>query len=196
MAQNERGDVTRLLESLGRGERSAEEQLIGLVYAELRRIAARYMRAERKGHSLQPTALVHEAYIRLISRHGKPLKNRVHFFAIAALVMRQILVDHARRHRAAKRGHGKRVSLDSGAIRESSDAAIDPEESEDLIALDDALTELATRNARQSRILELRFFAGLTVKEIARALDVSERTVEREAAAAQAWLYTRLRPPP
>ena len=189
------GDVTKLLGRVRRGEHDAEEELIELVYDELRGIAARYMRRERTDHSLQPTALVHEAYLRLIGQQSKSWKNRAHFFAIAALLMRQILVDHARRHDAVKRGDGQRpVSLDSSIARRSPRAAIDPDESADLIALDNALTELATASPRQAKIIQMRFFAGMSRKEMAEATAISERTVDRELAAAQAWLTKRLRP--
>lgn len=195
MGQHETGDVTGLLVKVRHGEQGAEAELIDLVYDELRRIAARYMRLERIGHSLQPTALVHEAYLRLINQQPKSWKNRAHFFAVAALLMRQILVDHARRHHAAKRGDGmQHVRLDSAVLQVASPVAFALEESEDLIALDDALRELSTANPRQSRIVELRFFAGMSAKEIAHVLGISERTVDRERAAAQAWLFRRLRP--
>ena len=189
------GDVTKLLVRVRRGEHDAEEQLIELVYDELRGIAAGYMQWERNEHSLQPTALVHEAYLRMIGQRSKSWKNRAHFFAVAALLMRQILVDHARRHNAVKRGDGQRpVNLDSSIVLRSPQAAIDPDESADLIALDDALTELAAASPRQAQIIQMRFFAGMSRKEMAEAVGVSERTVDRELAAAQAWLTKRLRP--
>jgi RNA polymerase sigma factor (TIGR02999 family) len=152
------------------------------------------MRRERSDHSLQPTALVHEAYLRLIKQQPKFWKNRVHFFAVAALSMRQILVDHARRRLAVKRGDGQtHVSLDDVGAQDARFLTIDPEQSEDLVALDDALTTLAKVDARQSRIVELRFFAGMNSKEIAEVLGISERTIDRQWAAAQTWLYARLR---
>jgi len=153
------------------------------------------MRLERKGHSLQPTALVHEAYLRLISQRPKSWKNRAHFFAVAAMLMRQILVDHARRRLAAKRGTGKPdLNIDDPVVQVDPHMAFDPDRFEDLIALDEAMTRLETVNPRQGRITELRFFAGMSSNEIAEALGISQRTVEREWAAAQSWLYARLRP--
>lgn len=194
MTQNEGAELTRLLARLGRGERAVDEQVIALVYDELRRIAARYMRLERKGHSLQPTALVHEAYLRLVNQPQKSWKNRAHFFAIAALLMRQILVDHARRRQALKRGDGRAlVRLDHAMGDVAAPAIFGSEEAADLIALDEALHALARVSDRQSRIVELRFFAGMSTREIAEALDLSERTVDREWAAARDWLYARLR---
>lgn len=195
MSQEKSGNVTELLGQFCRGERGAEAKLVTLVYDELHRLAVRYMRLERTGHSLQPTALVHEAYLRLINQRPKSWKNRAHFFAIAAMLMRQILVDSARRHSAVKRGDGQpHVSLDDPIAQRSRHLVLDRGQSEDLMALDDALTTLAKIHSRQSRIVELRFFAGMSSKEIAEALGISERTVEREWAAAQAWLYARLRP--
>ena len=194
MAEDRRGDVTELLTQFRRGDQGAEAKLVALVYGELRQLAAAYMRRERKGHTLQPTALVHEAYVRLISLRPKSWKNRAHFFAVAALLMRQILVDHARRRLAAKRGAGgSHVSTDDPDAQRSPRMMVEPDRDEDLIAVDDALTTLANINARQSRIVELRFFAGMSTREIAEALGTSERTVEREWAAAQTWLFERLR---
>jgi RNA polymerase sigma factor (TIGR02999 family) len=192
--QESGGDVSELLVQFRRGEQGAEAKLVTLVYDELHRLAVRYMRRERSDHSLQPTALVHEAYLRLIKQQPKFWKNRVHFFAVAALSMRQILVDHARRRLAVKRGDGQtHLSLDDVGVQDARFLAIDPEQSEDLVALDDALTTLAKVDARQSRIVELRFFAGMNSKEIAEVLGISERTVDRQWAAAQTWLYARLR---
>ena len=194
MHQQSGGDVSELLVQFRRGEQGAEAKLVTLVYEELHRLAVRYMRRERSDHSLQPTALVHEAYLRLIKQQPKFWKNRVHFFAVAALSMRQILVDHARRRLAVKRGDGKaHLSLDDVGVQDSRYLMIDPEQSEDLVALDDALTTLAKVDARQSRIVELRFFSGMNSKEIGEVLGISERTVDRQWAAAQAWLYARLR---
>ena len=194
MHQESGGDVSELLVQFRRGEQGAEAKLVTLVYDELHRLAVRYMRRERSDHSLQPTALVHEAYLRLIKQQPKFWKNRVHFFAVAALSMRQILVDHARRRLAVKRGDGQtHLSLDDLGVQDSRFLMIDPEQSEDLVALDDALTTLAKVDARQSRIVELRFFAGMNSKEIGEVLGISERTVDRQWAAAQAWLFARLR---
>jgi RNA polymerase sigma factor (TIGR02999 family) len=191
MPQEKSGGITELLGQFRGKQQTADAKLVELVYDELHRVAVRYMRKERKDHSLQPTALVHEAYLRLTHQEPKSWKNRGHFFAVAALLMRQILVDSARRRSALKRGDGRRaVSLDES----SHDLMIDAEQSEDLIALDDALIALEATSPRQSRIVELRFFAGMTTKEIAEALDISERTVDREWASAQAWMYARMRP--
>ena len=144
---------------------------------------------------MPPTALVHEAYIRLINLRLTSWKNRAHFYAVAALLMRQILVDQARRRLAAKRGDGGlHVSIDDPGIQGAPQLTGKPDRFEDLIAVDEGLTALARINPRQSRIVELRFFAGMSNKEIAEALGTSERTVEREWAAAQAWLAARLRP--
>jgi RNA polymerase sigma-70 factor (ECF subfamily) len=187
-------NVTDLLARFRRGERNAEATLFPLVYDELRRIAARHMRRERPGHSLQPTALVNEAYLRLLDQRAHSWKNRAHFFAFAAGVMREILIDHARRRRAAKRGQGKpNVPFDDLWMGERQQPTLTDDQFEDLIAIDEALTQLADLDPRQTRIVELRFFAGMTSREVAEVLDISERTVEREWAAARAWLYTRLR---
>jgi RNA polymerase sigma factor (TIGR02999 family) len=183
-------DVTDLLRRFRRGDRSVEERLLPLLYGELRRVAARHLRRERPAHSLQPTALVNEAYLRLIDQPAKSWQNRAHFFACAAGLMREILIDHARRRRAAKRGAGRHHTTLSGTGAQP--AGID-DQLENAIAIDEALTELAKMDSRQARIVELRFFAGLTSKEIGEALDVSERTVDREWATARTWLYTRLR---
>ena len=194
MERNKRGDVTEMLTKFRRGDPGAEAKLVELVYSQLRRLAADYMRRERKDHSLPPTALVHEAYLRLIKLQPKVWQNRAHFFAVAALLMRQILVDHARRRRAQKRGAGGlHVSTDDSHVQQSPQLMHEPQRYEHLIAVDDALTALAKISPRQSRIVELRFFAGMSNKEIAEVLGTSERTVERESAAAQTWLAARLR---
>jgi RNA polymerase sigma factor (TIGR02999 family) len=153
-----------------------------LVYNELRRLADHYLRQERQDHTLQPTALVHEAYLKLIDQTRVDWQNRAHFFGVAAQVMRRILVDHARRHRASKRGgFQQKLTLDE---------AIDYSQSRDvdLVALDDALNALARLDARQSRIVELRFFGGLTIEETAEALDISPATVKVDWSMAKAWL--------
>jgi len=153
-----------------------------LVYNELRRLADHYLRQERQDHTLQPTALVHEAYLKLIDQTRVDWQNRAHFFGVAAQVMRRILVDHARRHRASKRGgFQQKLTLDE---------AIDYSQSRDvdLVALDDALNALARLDARQSRIVELRFFGGLTIEETAEALDIAPATVKVDWSMAKAWL--------
>jgi RNA polymerase sigma factor (TIGR02999 family) len=182
-------DVTALLLAWGRGESEAREKLIPLVYAELRRIAAGAMAAERRDHTLEPTALVNETYLKLVRQADVPWQNRAHFFGVAARLMRQILVDHARAHGAQKRGAGKpRLTLDSVLA-----AAAGGNEVE-LLALDDALTELSRIDEEQGRIVELRFFAGLSVPETAEALGISSSTVKRDWAVARAWLFRRLAP--
>ena len=157
-----------------------------LVYDELRRRAGSYLRGERPDHTLQPTALVHEAYVKLVNQREAKWKDRAHFCAVAAEAMRRILIDHARKHRAARRGGGgQRVTL--------CDAIGDPRSMEvDVIDLDDALTRLRELHERQSRVVELRFFGGLSVEEIAEILEVSPRTVKGDWRVARAWLQTRL----
>ena len=179
-------DVTGLLLSWRQGDAAALDRLVPLVYQELRRVAARHLRREAPGHALQATALVHEVYLRLVDVDRMALKNRAHFFAVAAVLMRQILVDHARRQRADKRGGGvTMLSLDDVS------PATQPA-SVDVLALDQALDALSALDARQARIVELRFFAGLNVDETAGALEISPATVERDWALAKAWLYRRL----
>jgi RNA polymerase sigma factor (TIGR02999 family) len=168
-------DVTRLLEDWTRGDQDALAELMPAVYDELHRRAQAYLRRERPDHTLQPTALIHEAFLRLVDQRSVRWQSRVHFYAIAAQQMRRILVDHARARHAAKRGQGlQRVSLD--------EAAGLPEQSEaELIALDEALQRLAEVDPRTARVVELRFFGGLTVEETAEALGISDRTVKRAA---------------
>jgi RNA polymerase sigma factor (TIGR02999 family) len=176
-------EVTQLLVAWGDGDQSALEKLMPLVYEELRRLAHQHMRRERPGHTLQTTALVNEVYVRLIDQKRMRWQNRAQFFAIAAQLMRRILVDHARSHQYAKRGGGAhKVSLDEGAL-------VAEEQAADLIALDDALLSLASIDERKSRIVELRFFGGLSVEETAETLKTSSRTVMREWSMAKAWLY-------
>ena len=179
-------DVTELLLSWRQGDAAALDRLIPVVYDELRRVARRHLRGETPGHALQSTALVHEVYLRLVDLDSMTLNNRTHFFALAARLMRQILVDHARRQRADKRGGGATmVSLD-GALPK----ALPP--SVDVLALDQALVALSSTDDRQCKVVELRFFAGLNIDETAEALGVSTATVEREWALAKAWLFRRL----
>jgi RNA polymerase sigma factor (TIGR02999 family) len=180
------GAITQLIEQARGGDRQALEQVVPLVYAELRRIAARYLRRERAGHSLQATALVHDAYLRLLKDEDLSFQNRAHFLGIAARSMRQILVEHARARDAAKRGgERRRVTLDESV------AAGEPRDI-DLLALDAALERLAERDPQHARIVELRFFGGLTNEETAEALDVSPATVKRAWAVARAWLFREL----
>jgi RNA polymerase sigma factor (TIGR02999 family) len=185
---SEPGEVTRLLAGMRAGDREAEGRLVEVVYAELHRIAQRYIRHERPDHTLQATALVNEAYVRLIDQHDKQWQNRSHFFGVAAQVMRRVLVDHARSHHAAKRGGElTKVELDAALL-------LSPQKSGQLIALDDALSRLAAIDARQARIVELRFFGGLTEPEVAEVLGMSSRTVKRDWSAAKAWLYAEMHP--
>jgi RNA polymerase sigma factor (TIGR02999 family) len=179
-------DVTALLGDWSRGNQSALDQLLPLVYAELRRIAARQLRSERVGHTLQPTALVHEVYLRLVDQRNVDWRNRAHFFGAAAQVMRRILVDHARRHAARKRGDGlHRVSMD-----EATELAAP--EGIPVLALDQALDRLSTMDKELARMVELRAFAGMTIEEAACVLDVSPSTAKREWRTAKAWLTREL----
>jgi RNA polymerase sigma factor (TIGR02999 family) len=175
--------ITRLLASWELGDQGALDRLMPLVYGELRRLAHRYMRRERREHTLQTSALINEAYIRLVEQREVNWQNRAHFFGIAAKLMRRILVDHARSKGYAKRGAGaKRVSLDEGlAVAETQGAEV--------VAIDDALKSLEAMDPRKSRIVEMRFFGGLTIDETATALGISTPTVEREWRAARAWLH-------
>jgi len=182
-------DVTALLTEWRRGDAAALERLVPLLYAELKKVAGAHLRHERAGHSLQATALVHEVYLRLVNVDRLTFESRAHFMAMAARLMRQILVDHARRKLRHKRGDGATmVSLDlvSPAVNTIGPTIID------VLALDEALAELASFDAQQCRIVEMRFFAGLTIDEVAHALGISTATVEREWAVAKAWLYAQL----
>jgi RNA polymerase sigma factor (TIGR02999 family) len=185
VGQPESRDVTRLLESWSGGDKAALGELLPIVYRELRGLAASYIRRERPDHTLQPTALVHEAYLRLVDQSQVRSPTRAHFFAVAANLMRQILVNHAERHKAAKRGGGNKVSLEDGA------AAVAPR-GVDVIALDQALNKLTLLDPRQGRIVELRFFGGLTEDEIAKVLGVSPITVKRDWRIARALLHREL----
>jgi RNA polymerase sigma factor (TIGR02999 family) len=179
-------EVTRLLQAWGAGDDSARDRLIPLVYAQLRRLARRSMRRERSGHTLQTTAVVNEAYLRLVDQRNVRWQNRAHFFAIAAQMMRRILVDYARRRRYAKReGELRKEPLEEAALLSTERAA-------EMVALDEALTSLAALNARQSRVVELRYFGGMTVEETAEAMDLSVDMVKRDWALARAWLYRQL----
>ena len=179
-------DVTGLLQSWQRGEDGALDRLLPLVYDELRRVARARLRAERPGHTLQATALVHEAYVRLFGSGAATLRNRTHLFAMAARVMRQILVDHARRKAARKRGGIDTIVTLDESIPAAQMAVVD------LVALDEALTELGTLDPRLARVVELKFFAGLNIQETAEALQVSAATVERDWTVSRAWLHQRL----
>src|SRR6267378_6382640 len=180
-------DVTALLGDWSRGNRTALNQLLPLVYAELRRIASRQLRNERADHTLQPTALVHEVYMRLVDQRQVDLQNRAHFFGVSAQVMRRILVDHARRHGASKRGEGVRcVSID-----EAKDVAAASNEMP-VLALDQALDRLEKVDASLAKIVELRAFGGLTIEEAAHVLSVSPSTAKRDWRTAKAWLNREL----
>ena len=184
MADNQ--DVTQMLEAIRTGDESAPERLLALVYDELRRLAHGYMKNERGDHTLQATALVHEAYIQLVDWKNVSWQNRAHFFAAAAQMMRKILVDHARGKNALKRGGGVHtISLD--------EAVSFPNRSEvNLLSMDDSLNELASFDPQQAKIVELRFFGGLTIEETAHALGISDSTVKRDWQIAKAWLHKRL----
>ncbi len=182
------GDITALLSRWRKGSPEAEEQLMTLVQAELRKLAAGYLRRERGGHTLQPTAIVNEAYIRMMPQRGVAWANRAHFFGIAAKMMRRVLVDHARRRRAAKREGfaGDPLTLSNVA---------DPAGGEniDVLALHEALAELTALDERQAEIVELRFFGGLKIDEVAEAVGVSPATVKRELTTATVWLRHKMR---
>ena len=179
-------EITELLAEWRDGNQSALDELYPLVYNELHRLARRYMSRERKGHTLQTTALINEAYVRLVDQKNVQWANRSHFFAISAQIMRRILIDHARRYGYAKRGGGaKQVSLEEVA-------AIVPEQGRELIRLDEALKSLAERDPRRSQVVELRYFGGLNNEEIAGVLNVSQNTVTRDWNMARAWLYQQL----
>jgi len=182
-----RGEVSELLRAWTDGDQSVIEKLTPIVYAELHRLAQRYMRGERAGHSLQATALVNEAYMRLVDYKGMQWQNRAHFFAVSAQLMRRILVEHARR-RNLKRGGGlQHVSLEETAM-------LGREKSNDLVALDDALNTLAQIDSRKAQVVEMRFFGGLSVEETAEVLKVSAITVMRDWNTAKGWLYRELMP--
>jgi len=180
-------EVTVLLEDVARGDQQAISRLIPLVYSELRRMAARYMRREREDHTLQATALVHEAYCKLVEQNSAGFQNRAHFFAVAANVMRHILIDYARGHVREKRGGGQHFMQLDEAL------AFSPEQSSELLEVDAALQRLTELDPRQSRIVELRFFGGLTVEETAKVLGISPKTVKRDWSVAKAWLHGEMK---
>lgn len=177
--------ITQLLLKWSDGDGSAREKLMPLVYNELRQLARKYLRRERANHTLQPTALVNEAYLRLVDQQSVRWENRAQFFGLAAKLMRNILVDHARSHEAAKRG-GPHYSISVSELDVSKDSEVD------LVALHEALERLAARDDQKCRIVELRFFGGLTIKETAEVLDISHATVERDWKMARAWLRREL----
>jgi RNA polymerase sigma-70 factor (ECF subfamily) len=178
-------DLTHLLAAWSEGDRSALDKLLPLVADELHRLAHRYMGHEREGHTLQTTALVNEAYLKLINQRKVRWQNRAHFFGIAAQLMRRILIDHARKHLGANRGGGATISLDEVAV-------VSDERATELLALDDALTGLSKLDERKGRVVELRYFGGLSVGEIAEVLGVSEDTITRDWRRAKAFLRREL----
>jgi len=185
--ESHQADVTALLLELSGGNPEAAERLIPFVYEELKRLARSHMRRERKDHTLQTTALVHEAYLKLVRQQAVNWQGRSHFFGIAAQLMRRILIDHARGHLCEKRG-GARVIL---PLNEA--LAFSPEHSKDLLKLDEALNRLSKLDPRQGQVVELRFFGGLSVEETAKSLNISPKTVKRDWAVAKAWLHGELR---
>ena len=186
MAEKPQHQITQLLAEWSGGNQAALDELYPLVYAELHRLARRYMSRERRGHTLQTTALINEAYVRLVDQRNVRWANRSHFFAISAQIMRRILIDHARRHAYAKRGGGaQQVSLEEVAM-------VAREAGSDLIKLDEALKILAKMDPRRCHVVELRYFGGLSNEEIAGVLKVSENTVTRDWNLARAWLYQQL----
>lgn len=187
MKQPESQDITQLLLDWREGNKSALDDLMPLVYDELRRLASRYMRGQKAGHTLQTTALVNEVYLKLVDSSRVRWKDRTHFFAISAQLMRRILVDSARSRNSKKRGGEiQKVELDDEAV------AVVTEDKIDLIALDESLKELAELSPRQSKVVELKYFGGLNEPEIADALEVSTRTVKRDWSVARAWLFRKM----
>ena len=181
------GEVSVLLRAWGDGDRGALDRLAPIVYDELRRLARFYMRRERSGHSLQATALVNEAYMRLVDYKGMQWQNRAHFFAVSAQLMRRILVDHARRHNLKRGGGVQHVSFE-----DEETAMVGGDRAADLVALDDAMDALARLDPRKVQVVEMRFFGGLSVEETAEVLKVSPVTVMRDWSTAKAWLYREL----
>lgn len=186
LTQPRQHEITQLLVKWSDGNQSALDELYPLVYDELHRLARRYMSRERRGHTLQTTALINEAYVRLVDQKNVHWANRSHFFAISAQIMRRILIDHARRHAYAKRGGGaQQVSLEEVA-------AVTPDLGRELVRLDEALRSLAEMDPRRSQVVEMRYFGGLNNEEIAGVLKISENTVTRDWNMARAWLYQQL----
>jgi RNA polymerase sigma factor (TIGR02999 family) len=181
------GEVTQLLKAMHDGNSAAADRLLPLVYSELHRLAQAYMRRERPDHTLQATALINEAYLRLI---GEDIdwNSRAHFIGLAAHVMRQVLVDYARQHNAERRAGGLR------RVEMHDDLAISPDRLDEVASVDQALTQLATQNPRQARVVELRYFGGLSVEQIAKVLDVSPRSIKRDWSLARIWLFRQMRP--
>ncbi len=183
-----RDEVTRLLLDWSNGDEAALNELMPLVYSELHRMASRHLASQARGHTLQPTAVVHEAYFRLVrdSRSGRQWENRLHFFRVAARAMRHVIIDYARAQLSSKRGGGQGdIALEDGAV-------ISPERTEAVVALNDALTDLSKLHQRQAEVVELKYFGGLTTEEISEALGISPETVLRDWRAAKAWLQIQL----
>lgn len=178
-------EVTQLLKRLGGGDKTALDEIIPLVYQELRQIARGYLSRERSGHTLQPTALIHEAYLRLVQQSQPNYSSRAHFYGVAARIMRQILVDHARRHHAKKRGNDKDIPF-SETLQPSAGPPVN------IMALDQALDRLSSIDSRKSALVEMRFFGGMTAEEIAECVSSPVHTVRRELRIAQAWLHKEL----
>src|SRR5687768_13509818 len=185
MNQQAPSEITQMLIELTDGNQEVVNHILPHIYDELRRLAASYLRRERADHTLQPTALVHEAYIRLVAQDSVDWRNRDHFVGLAAEMMRRVLVDHARGHKRDKRGGGLKLAL------VEADGVVETE-SEDLVSLDEALNQLACKHPQKSRVVELRFFGGLSIEETARVLQVSDSTVERDWKFARAWLAREL----
>ncbi len=187
-------NLTDLLVEWQRGDRAALDKLTPLVYDEIRRIAHRYTQREREGHTLQTTALVNEAYLRLASQQQINWQNRTHFFAVTAQVMRHILIDYARRRQYVKHGgEAQRISFDVALASEEAAVLMSQPRAAELLALDEALDELAKLDPRKSRVVELRYFGGLSLAETAEVLEVSPMTVRRDGRAAKAWLFRRMK---
>lgn len=181
MSQEPEKRITRLLVDWKSGNKAALDTLMPLVYQELRKLADSYMKRERTDHTLQPTALINEAYMRLADQRLPEWQNRSHFFGVAAQIMRQVLVDAARKHRSAKRGYGSKTSIEESVL-------VSPSRAPDLVALDDALREMGKFDERKVRVIELKYFGGLTIEETAAALEISDATVSRDLRTAEAWL--------
>jgi RNA polymerase sigma factor (TIGR02999 family) len=178
--------ITEALNSMAQGDRTALDRLVPVVYRELKRLAASYLKAERPGHTLQPTALANEAYLRLLGGNTPAWQNRAHFMAVAARAMREILVDHARRRKAQKRGGGQPLTVLSESLQVAGSRPVAFDD------LDQALVDLARLSERQAQVVELRYFGGLTIEETGEVLDISPATVKREWTLARAWLYREL----
>jgi RNA polymerase sigma-70 factor, ECF subfamily len=187
MDRNSHGEITQMLIEMTDGNKEVVNQILPHIYDELRRLAGSYLRKERSDHTLQPTALVHEAYMKLIDQKNVKWQNRAHFFGIAAQVMRRILMDHARKHLASKRGGDADV-----LPLEEEILVVSHDRSADLVALDDALNELAKFDSDKARVVELRYFGGLSIEETAEVMDVSVPTINRHWRMAKAWLYSEL----